>query len=167
MFVLSVEAGLADIWIVFLLAGWMIDPDYRPRFKDLVKEFTTMARDPPRYVVIQVCVCVCVFPQLPWRVALCIFVIIVDSGLLTDVCFFFLLQNEEQMSMPSPVDNQFFRLLVEEEGSNLRELLDAEEYLVPQPNHFPRTHDNGVQSNGPSRHQSYRVSESVTSLFLV
>lgn len=71
----------------------------------------------------------------------------------------FLLQNEEQMSMSSPVDNQFFRMLLEEEGSNLRELLDAEEYLVPQPNHFPDTHNNGIQSNGTSRHQSFRVSE--------
>uniref|UniRef100_H3C5X0 Receptor protein-tyrosine kinase n=1 Tax=Tetraodon nigroviridis TaxID=99883 RepID=H3C5X0_TETNG len=105
-----------DVYMI-MVKCWMIDPDYRPRFKDLVKEFTTMARDPPRYVVIQ---------------------------------------NEEQMGTPSPVDNQFFRLLVEEEGNNLRELLDAEEYLVPQPNHFPRTHENGIQSNGPSRHQSYR-----------
>lgn len=32
----------------------MIEPDNRPRFKDLVHEFTLMARDPPRYVVIQV-----------------------------------------------------------------------------------------------------------------
>lgn len=64
------------------------------------------------------------------------------------------------MSMSSPVDNQFFRMLLEEEGNNLRELLDAEEYLVPQPNHFARMNDNGIQSNGPSRHQSYRVRES-------
>lgn len=41
----------------------MIDPEYRPRFKDLVREFTAMARDPPRYVVIQVCVGVC-FPSV-------------------------------------------------------------------------------------------------------
>lgn len=74
-------------------------------------------------------------------------------------CVYILLQNEEQMSMSSPVDNQFFRMLLEEEGNNLRELLDAEEYLVPQPNHLLRTHDNGVQSTGASRHQSYRVSE--------
>lgn len=59
--------------------------------------------------------------------------------------------------MSSPVDSQFFRTLMEEEGNNMRELLDAEEYLVPQPNLFPRTHGDGVQSNGPSRHQSYRV----------
>lgn len=32
----------------------MIDPDSRPRFKDLVSDFSAMARDPPRYVVIQV-----------------------------------------------------------------------------------------------------------------
>lgn len=49
---------LTDILILCLLAGWMIDPEYRPRFKDLVREFTAMARDPPRYVVIQVCGCV-------------------------------------------------------------------------------------------------------------
>lgn len=36
----------------------MIDPDSRPRFKNLVNDFSAMARDPPRYVVIQVCVCV-------------------------------------------------------------------------------------------------------------
>lgn len=32
----------------------MIDPDSRPRFKELVEEFSIMARDPPRYVVIVV-----------------------------------------------------------------------------------------------------------------
>lgn len=39
----------------------------------------------------------------------------------------------------------------------MRDLLDAEEYLVPQPNLFPRTQGDRVQTNGPSRHQSYRV----------
>lgn len=68
-------------------------------------------------------------------------------------------QNDEQMSLSSPVDSQFFRMLLEEEGNNMRELLDAEEYLVPQPNLFPRSPVDGAQSNGPSRHQSYRVSE--------
>lgn len=48
---------MTDLLGLCLLAGWMIDPEYRPRFKDLVKEFTAMARDPPRYVVIQVCGC--------------------------------------------------------------------------------------------------------------
>lgn len=37
------------------MAGWMIDPDSRPKFKDLVQDFSAMARDPPRYIVIQVC----------------------------------------------------------------------------------------------------------------
>lgn len=157
MCVVSVEPGLSDILISRLLAGWMIDPEYRPRFKDLVKEFTAMARDPPRYVVIQVCGCG-VFPEILWCVtALCVYSHHHCGSGLGKKCF--LLQNEEQMSMSSPVDNQFFRMLLEEEGSNLRELLDAEEYLVPQPNHFPRTHDNGIQSNGTSRHQSFRVSE--------
>lgn len=93
------------------------------------------------------------FPEILWCVtALCVCILIIKM-----LCF--LLQNEDQMSMSSPVDNQFFRMLLEEEGSNLRELLDAEEYLVPQPNHFPSTHNNGIQSNGTSRHQSFRVSE--------
>lgn len=77
MFVVSVEPGLSDILISRLLAGWMIDPEYRPRFKDLVKEFTAMARDPPRYVVIQVCGCG-VFPEILWCVtALCVCILII------------------------------------------------------------------------------------------
>lgn len=35
-------------------SGWMIDADSRPRFKELAAEFTRMARDPQRYLVIQV-----------------------------------------------------------------------------------------------------------------
>uniref|UniRef100_A0A665WWY0 Receptor protein-tyrosine kinase n=1 Tax=Echeneis naucrates TaxID=173247 RepID=A0A665WWY0_ECHNA len=105
-----------DVYMI-MVKCWMIDPESRPKFKNLVNDFSIMARDPPRYVVIQ---------------------------------------NDEQMSMSSPVDSQFFRTLMEEEGNNMRELLDAEEYLVPQPNLFPRIQGDGVQSNGPSRHQSYR-----------
>lgn len=44
---------LTIVW----LAGWMIDPESRPRFKGLVNDFSAMARDPTRYVVIQVCKC--------------------------------------------------------------------------------------------------------------
>ncbi|KAI4902994.1 hypothetical protein NFI96_012020 [Prochilodus magdalenae] len=36
-----------------LLAGWMIDENVRPTFKELANEFTRMARDPPRYLVIK------------------------------------------------------------------------------------------------------------------
>ncbi|XP_067343697.1 receptor tyrosine-protein kinase erbB-2 isoform X1 [Channa argus] len=107
-----------DVYMI-MVKCWMIDPDSRPRFKDLVCDFSTMARDPSRYVVIQ---------------------------------------NDEQMSLSSPVDSQFFRTLMEEEGTDMRELLDAEEYLVPQPNVFSRTQGDGPQANGPSRHQSYRQS---------
>lgn len=32
----------------------MIDPDSRPKFKDLVQDLSAMARDPSRYLVIQV-----------------------------------------------------------------------------------------------------------------
>uniref|UniRef100_A0A672J2S4 Receptor protein-tyrosine kinase n=1 Tax=Salarias fasciatus TaxID=181472 RepID=A0A672J2S4_SALFA len=105
-----------DVYMI-MVKCWMIDPDSRPKFKDLVSDFSAMARDPPRYVVIQ---------------------------------------NDEQMSMCSPVDSHFYRMLLEE-GDNVGEMMDAEEYLVPQPNLFPRPKDES-QPNGPSRHQSYRVS---------
>lgn len=35
-------------------SGWMIDPESRPRFRELISEFSKMARDPQRYLVIQV-----------------------------------------------------------------------------------------------------------------
>lgn len=38
-----------------IFSGWMIDADSRPKFKELAAEFTRMARDPQRYLVIQVC----------------------------------------------------------------------------------------------------------------
>lgn len=40
--------------IKYLLLGWMIDENIRPTFKELASEFTRMARDPPRYLVIKV-----------------------------------------------------------------------------------------------------------------
>lgn len=40
-----------------LCTGWMIDADSRPRFRELIAEFTKMARDPSRYLVIQVRLC--------------------------------------------------------------------------------------------------------------
>lgn len=71
--------------------------------------------------------------------------------------FVFFLQNDEQMSLSSPVDSAFFRTLMEEEGANVKELLDAEEYLVPQTDLF-NTHGE-IRANGPSRHHSHRVRE--------
>ncbi|XP_061565170.1 receptor tyrosine-protein kinase erbB-2 isoform X1 [Cololabis saira] len=103
-----------DIYMI-MVKCWMINPDSRPKFKDLVLDFSAMARDPPRYLVIK---------------------------------------NDEQMSTCSPVDSTFYRMLLED-GDNMGEMMDAEEYLVPQPNLFPRTEP---QANGPSRHHSYRQS---------
>uniref|UniRef100_A0A6Q2XV13 Receptor protein-tyrosine kinase n=1 Tax=Esox lucius TaxID=8010 RepID=A0A6Q2XV13_ESOLU len=104
-----------DVYMI-MVKCWMIDPESRPKFKELVTEFSVMARDPPRYVVIQ-------------------------------VRFLFL---------SSPVDSQFFRMLLEEEGAEIRDLLDAEEYLVPQPNFFRPQAENSAP-NGASRHHSHRV----------
>ena len=38
----------------FFCSGWMIDENIRPTFKELASDFTRMARDPPRYLVIKV-----------------------------------------------------------------------------------------------------------------
>uniref|UniRef100_A0A3P9QIL8 receptor protein-tyrosine kinase n=1 Tax=Poecilia reticulata TaxID=8081 RepID=A0A3P9QIL8_POERE len=104
-----------DVYMI-MVKCWMIDPDSRPKFKDLVQDLSAMARDPSRYLVIQ---------------------------------------NDDQMSSCSPVDSQFYRMLLEE-GENMGDMMDAEEYLVPQPNLFPRTRADEAQANGPTRHQSYR-----------
>lgn len=37
-----------------LSPGWMIDPSSRPTFRELMGEFSKMARDPSRYLVVQV-----------------------------------------------------------------------------------------------------------------
>ncbi|TSL75241.1 Receptor tyrosine-protein kinase erbB-2 [Bagarius yarrelli] len=102
-----------DVYMI-MVKCWMIDPECRPRFKELVNNFSTMARDPPRYVVIP---------------------------------------NDEQMSLSSLVDSKFYRTLLEEEGGNVKELLDAEEYLVPQPGFFEN------QQNGLNRHHSHRSTD--------
>ncbi|XP_053496563.1 receptor tyrosine-protein kinase erbB-2 [Ictalurus furcatus] len=104
-----------DVYMI-MVKCWMIDPECRPRFKELVNNFSSMARDPPRYVVIP---------------------------------------NDEQMSLSSLVDSQFYRTLLEEEGGNVKELLDAEEYLVPQPGFFEN------QANGLTRHHSHRSTDLV------
>ncbi|XP_056149598.1 epidermal growth factor receptor isoform X2 [Lampris incognitus] len=41
-----------DVYMI-MVKCWMIDADSRPRFRELISEFTKMARDPPRYLVIQ------------------------------------------------------------------------------------------------------------------
>lgn len=76
--------------------------------------------------------------------------------LLTLISFFS--QNDEQMSLSSLVDSKFYRTLLEEEGGNVKELLDAEEYLVPQPGFFEN------QANGLARHHSHRVRSQISAL---
>uniref|UniRef100_A0A8C1LT78 Receptor protein-tyrosine kinase n=1 Tax=Cyprinus carpio TaxID=7962 RepID=A0A8C1LT78_CYPCA len=43
-----------DVYMV-MVKCWMIDENVRPTFKELANEFTRMARDPSRYLVITVC----------------------------------------------------------------------------------------------------------------
>lgn len=42
------------VFFLIFHPGWMIDADSRPKFKELAAEFSRMARDPQRYLVIQV-----------------------------------------------------------------------------------------------------------------
>ncbi|XP_015214008.2 receptor tyrosine-protein kinase erbB-4 [Lepisosteus oculatus] len=84
-----------DVYMV-MVKCWMIDADSRPKFKELAAEFTRMARDPQRYLVIQ---------------------------------------GDDRMKLPSPNDSKFFQSLLDEE--ELDDLMDAEEYLVPQAFNLP------------------------------
>ncbi|CAH2283133.1 epidermal growth factor receptor isoform X2 [Pelobates cultripes] len=77
-----------DVYMI-MVKCWMIDAESRPKFRELSAEFTKMARDPKRYLVIQ---------------------------------------GDERMNLPSPVEPKFHRALVEED---MGDLVDAEEYLIP------------------------------------
>uniref|UniRef100_A0A671Y6K6 Receptor protein-tyrosine kinase n=1 Tax=Sparus aurata TaxID=8175 RepID=A0A671Y6K6_SPAAU len=41
-----------DVYMI-MVKCWMIDPSSRPKFRELISEFSKMARDPSRYLVIQ------------------------------------------------------------------------------------------------------------------
>ncbi|KAM9009734.1 receptor tyrosine-protein kinase erbB-4 isoform 5-T5 [Ara ararauna] len=84
-----------DVYMV-MVKCWMIDADSRPKFKELAAEFSRMARDPQRYLVIQ---------------------------------------GDDRMKLPSPNDSKFFQNLLDEE--DLEDMMDAEEYLVPQAFNIP------------------------------
>uniref|UniRef100_A0A4W3J6B7 receptor protein-tyrosine kinase n=1 Tax=Callorhinchus milii TaxID=7868 RepID=A0A4W3J6B7_CALMI len=84
-----------DVYMV-MVKCWMIDADSRPKFKELAAEFSRMARDPQRYLVIQ---------------------------------------GDDRMKLPSPNDSKFFQSLLDEE--ELEDMMDAEEYLVPQAFNIP------------------------------
>ncbi|KAM4626942.1 receptor tyrosine-protein kinase erbB-4 [Discoglossus pictus] len=84
-----------DVYMV-MVKCWMIDADSRPKFKELAAEFSRMARDPQRYLVIQ---------------------------------------GDDRMKLPSPNDSKFFQNLLDED--DLEDMMDAEEYLVPQAFNIP------------------------------
>nr|XP_005279733.1 receptor tyrosine-protein kinase erbB-4 isoform X1 [Chrysemys picta bellii] len=84
-----------DVYMV-MVKCWMIDADSRPKFKELAAEFSRMARDPQRYLVIQ---------------------------------------GDDRMKLPNPNDSKFFQNLLDDE--DLEDMMDAEEYLVPQAFNIP------------------------------
>ncbi|XP_075068624.1 epidermal growth factor receptor isoform X2 [Mixophyes fleayi] len=81
-----------DVYMI-MVKCWMIDAESRPKFRELSAEFTKMARDPTRYLVIQ---------------------------------------GDERMQLPSPVESKFHRTLEEDMG----DIIDAEEYLIPHHGFF-------------------------------
>ncbi|XP_060762391.1 epidermal growth factor receptor [Neoarius graeffei] len=83
-----------DVYMI-MVKCWMIDAESRPRFRELIAEFSKMARDPTRYLVIQ---------------------------------------GDEKMHLPSPTDPKFFRSLMS--GVDLDEVVDADEYLLPNHGFF-------------------------------
>uniref|UniRef100_A0A3P9BQH5 Receptor protein-tyrosine kinase n=1 Tax=Maylandia zebra TaxID=106582 RepID=A0A3P9BQH5_9CICH len=48
------QPQICTIDVYMVMVKWMIDENVRPTFKELASEFTRMARDPPRYLVIKV-----------------------------------------------------------------------------------------------------------------
>lgn len=99
-------------------AGWMIDSECRPKFRELVTEFSRMARDPQRFVVIQV-------RRSPRSRPL--------AGALGRALTGVTPQND-LVGLPGSMDSTFYRALLDEE--DMDDLVDAEEYLVPHHGFF-------------------------------
>uniref|UniRef100_A0A8C7GT67 Receptor protein-tyrosine kinase n=1 Tax=Oncorhynchus kisutch TaxID=8019 RepID=A0A8C7GT67_ONCKI len=136
-----------DVYMV-MVKCWMIDADSRPKFKELAAEFCRMARDPQRYLVIQVTYLPLLYPCLSWGVS---FVCLSPSSFSPPLP----LQGDNRMKLPSPNDSTFFQSLLDEE--ELEDLMDAEKYLVPHAFNIPplaytpRTHvdSNRVRLHSP------------------
>ncbi|KAM9044629.1 receptor tyrosine-protein kinase erbB-2 isoform 2-T2 [Megaptera novaeangliae] len=100
-----------DVYMI-MVKCWMIDSECRPRFRELVAEFSRMARDPQRFVVIQ----------------------------------------NEDLGPTSPLDSTFYRSLLEDD--DMGDLVDAEEYLVPQQGFFCPDPAPGSGGTAHRRHRS-------------
>uniref|UniRef100_A0AAQ6ABQ3 Receptor protein-tyrosine kinase n=1 Tax=Amphiprion ocellaris TaxID=80972 RepID=A0AAQ6ABQ3_AMPOC len=115
-----------DVYMV-MVKCWMIDADSRPKFKELAAEFTRMARDPQRYLVIQVGTC-----ETSSECSTSPALIGCVQNNHTHINFS---QGDDHMKLPSPNDSKFFQSLLDEE--ELEDLMDAEEYLVPHSFNIP------------------------------
>lgn len=93
----------------------MIDADSRPGFKELATEFCRMARDPQRYLVIQV-------SSDKQKVFFPISSHYTHEGIV--------LKGDDCMKLPSPKQSKFLHSLLDKE--ELGDVMDAEDYLVPQ-----------------------------------
>lgn len=119
--------SLSDSKMCFC-TGWMIDADSRPRFRELIAEFTKMARDPSRYLVIQVRLCF-LFTGLQFNSYS-----LIIRGTETIKWTVLWLQGDDRMHLPTPTDNKLFRSLIS--GEDMEDAVDADEYLVPQHGFF-------------------------------
>ncbi|NWH22558.1 ERBB2 kinase, partial [Grus americana] len=107
-----------DVYMI-MVKCWMIDSECRPKFRELVTEFSRMARDPQRFVVIQVGGSPGVLPPCQ------------HLGAGTDRCP---RPQNDMVGLPGSIDSTFYRALLEEE--DMDDLVDAEEYLVPHQGFF-------------------------------
>ncbi|XP_029113698.1 receptor tyrosine-protein kinase erbB-4-like isoform X1 [Scleropages formosus] len=144
-----------DVYMV-MVKCWMIDADSRPKFKELAAEFCRMARDPQRYLVIQVRLGTRVLPGVAPRA----FPVSAPQRGPSRTCP---TQGDDCLKLPSPNDSKFFQSLLDEE--ELEDLMDAEEYLVPQafnippPAYTPRTRVDSNRNQFVYRDGSFGVGE--------
>uniref|UniRef100_A0A8B9CJV2 Receptor protein-tyrosine kinase n=1 Tax=Anser brachyrhynchus TaxID=132585 RepID=A0A8B9CJV2_9AVES len=110
-----------DVYMI-MVKCWMIDSECRPKFRELVTEFSRMARDPQRFVVIQVPAPGGSPGGSPPAPA--------PPRALTAPCR----PQNDMIGLPSSMDSTFYRALLEEE--DMDDLVDAEEYLVPHQGFF-------------------------------
>lgn len=144
--------------------GWMIDSECRPRFRELVTEFSRMARDPQRFVVIQVPD----HPPPPWSQASRPGPLPDSSCLLHSTSLRLPREagpwagerlprclpppQNEDLGPASPLDSTFYRSLLEDD--DMGDLVDAEEYLVPQQGFFCPDPAPGAGGTAHRRHRS-------------
>ncbi|XP_078737754.1 epidermal growth factor receptor-like [Lampetra fluviatilis] len=108
-----------DVYMI-MVKCWMIDADSRPRFRELATEFSKMARDPQRYLVIQ---------------------------------------RDGSLCLPSPTEARVLQaLLAYDDGEAVGDgnLLEVDEYFIPQRWHKENGPHHNQQQQPQQRHHRHR-----------